>query len=178
MDIKLFRNGSKKIFEKIFQSYYRSLCLFANKIIDNMPVAEDIAQESFIALWGSASSIENENHLKAFLYQITKNNCLNYLKREKIKNRFTEVNKIEQIDREFSYMVIEEEIERIMRHMIETLPPKCSEIFMLAMKGKSNEEIANQLRISINTVKTQKKISYNRLREHISSLYSLLLFLC
>ena len=57
------------------------------------------------------------------------------------------------------------------------LAPKCREIFKLAMQGKDNEEIARLLGVSENTVKTQKKIAYKKLKQKIAEVTMLLLLL-
>ena len=67
----------------------------------------------------------------------------------------------------FEYFIIEEEVERILLKTQENLPPKCKRIFILAIQGKSNDEIAKELNISVNTVKTQKKIAYRTLKDYI-----------
>ena len=51
---------------------------------------------------------------------------------------------------------------------IDQLPERCREIFLMHLDGLSNEEIANQLDLSILTVKTQKKKAMKILREYIN----------
>lgn len=77
----------------------------------------------------------------------------------------------------FINYVIEEEVERILAETEFELPPKCREIFRLAMLGKDNEEIARLLGVSENTVKTQKKIAYKKLKQKIAEVTMLLLLL-
>jgi len=59
----------------------------------------------------------------------------------------------------------------------ENLPPKCKRIFILAIQGKNNDEIAKELNISVNTVKTQKKIAYRTLKDYIYEITCLLFLL-
>ncbi len=40
---------------------------------------------------------------------------------------------------------------------------------LLALNGLKNQEIADELKVSINTVKTQKKIAYSKLKENLGS---------
>lgn len=77
----------------------------------------------------------------------------------------------------FINYVIEEEAERILAETEQELAPKCREIFKLAMQGKDNEEIARLLGVSENTVKTQKKIAYKKLKQKIAEVTMLLLLL-
>ena len=73
--------------------------------------------------------------------------------------------------------MIEEEVERILVKTEQELAPKCRESFKLAMQGKDNEEIARLLGVSENTVKTQKKIAYKKLKQKIAEVTMLFLLL-
>lgn len=71
--------------------------------------------------------------------------------------------------------VSEEEIDTSIRDAkiwkaIEELPEKCKEIFLMSKRdGYSNEEIADELGISIKTVKNQMTKAFSRLREALST---------
>ena len=54
---------------------------------------------------------------------------------------------------------------RLLRKAIHALPPQMREIILLTLDDKSNNEIAEALRVSVNTVKTQKKTAYRKLKE-------------
>jgi len=45
------KNGDEKAFDYIFDTYYTVLCIFANKYVEDIGVAEDIVQELFIKIW-------------------------------------------------------------------------------------------------------------------------------
>ena len=53
---------------------------------------------------------------------------------------------------------------------IKDLPRASQKVMLLALNGLKNPEIAAELGISINTVKTQKKIAYAKLKNSISPL--------
>ena len=56
-------------------------------------------------------------------------------------------------------------LQRILQIAIQQLPPKCRIIFQLSRQaGLSYDEIAEELDISKETVKTQIKIAYQKLR--------------
>lgn len=169
--LEAFVAGDRRVYQEIFDTFYESLCLFAHRFVKDLPVCEDCAQESFISLWNSRHEIESVAHLKSFLYQVCRNQVLNHLKHERVRAAHAE-----EVARElgenvcFINSVIEEETERILRQTEMELPPKCREIFILDMQGKDNEEIARMLGISENTVKTQKKIAYRRLKQNVKDL--------
>ena len=52
---------------------------------------------------------------------------------------------------------------------IDSLPEKCREIFLMSKRdGLTNEEIADELEISVKTVKNQMTKAFQRLREALS----------
>lgn len=174
-DIEHFRNGDRRAFQSVFDQFFKDLCLFANRFVRDLPAAEDIAQEAFITLWNNHATMESMLHIKSFLYTITRNAAINHLKHEKIKNEYL-AQALQHLEttENFIHFVLEEEVERLLTKTQENLPPQCRQIFILAMQGKSVEDIAKELHLSTNTVKTQKKIAYRKLRSYITSLSVLL----
>ena len=144
--------GDRKVYQQIFDTFYHSLCLFTHRFIDDLSVCEDCVQEAFISLWDNREEMASTAHVKSFLYQVSRNNALNHLKHERVKSEY-------------------------MAKGVQELAPKCREIFKLAMQGKDNEEIARLLGVSENTVKTQKKIAYKKLKQKIAEVTMLLLLL-
>lgn len=74
---------------------------------------------------------------------------------------------IEDISENEEQIRIEEEYYRMVHHMIASLPRERREVMLLTLEGKKNEEIATELDISVNTVKTLKKRAYSYLRERL-----------
>mgnify|MGYP000391631844 CR=1 FL=1 len=105
------------------------------------------------------------------------NTVLNYIKHQKIRLRYEQSLHDLEDKTLFEYFSIEEEVERILLKTQENLPPKCKRIFILAIQGKNNDEIAKELNISVNTVKTQKKIAYRTLKDYIYEITCLLFLL-
>lgn len=178
LDMEQFRHGNRQAFKTVFNSYYKSLCLFSYRFIYNLPATEDIVQEIFLTLWNHREEMKTITHIKSFLYTATRNATLDYIRHEKIKDNYNEQAVQElQTTEGFIHFVIEEEVEQILMKTEENLPEKCKEIFILAMQGKENEEIARLLNISVNTVKTQKKIAYKKLRQFVSGLNLMVLLI-
>jgi RNA polymerase sigma-70 factor (ECF subfamily) len=79
----------------------------------------------------------------------------------------------------FIDQVVEEETHRMIHQAIQELSPKCKEIILLGLEGLKNKEIARELNLSVNTVKTHKLLAYRQLRiklAQISAIAPLLLF--
>ena len=58
-----------------------------------------------------------------------------------------------------------EELYKRLQVVMDSLPPKCKEIFILGcVEGLSYKDVAEQLGVSVNTVKTQVKVAYKKIK--------------
>ena len=174
--IEQFREGSRKVYQDIFENLYSILCSFANKYLFDNDESEDICQEVFIELWKQKEKFENYDQIKAFLYLSVKNKCLNVLKHQKVKDKFKTSDSSTDNDIYFEEQIIKAEVVSTIYQSINRLSKQRREIIILSMQGLKNNEIAENLNVSVNTIKLQKKIAYQKLREELKhSVFSLLL---
>jgi len=160
----------KNGFRKTFDDHFKALCAFGHRYVDDTFVVEDMVQEVFIIFWEKRQNFDHEKAVKAFLYTSIRNKCLNHLKRQTMLKKHEE-KLIYELESEsfFSKHVIEEEVFNQLHAEIGHLPESARKIMLLALKGLNNKEIASALGISENTVKTQKKIAYRKLKTKLSS---------
>jgi RNA polymerase sigma-70 factor (ECF subfamily) len=134
-------------------------------------------QDAFIGLWERREELLSSDAIKSYLYSTVRNLSLNYLRREDMKKR-NESNLLAlSSDWYFQDSLLKEEVHSQIYEEIKKLSPRSREIIILAMNGASNEDIASQLGISVNTVKTHKLRGYNVLRERLKGIHWLLLLL-
>ena len=163
--IQGINSGDKKAFNKVFDEYFNALCAFSYKYIADQSATEDIVQDVFIAFWEHNNEYDHINAAKAFLYTSVRNKCLNYLKHQLVLQKHHQA-LIYELESEqfFTQHVIEEDAFNRLYTEIRQLPIASQNIMLLALKGLKNREIATELNISENTVKTQKKIAYAKLK--------------
>nr|WP_315152519.1 RNA polymerase sigma-70 factor [uncultured Flavobacterium sp.] len=169
-----------KEYKSIFDTMYSSLCLFSNKYVESLEISEDIVQEVFIKIWEDKVEFKNENTIKSYLYTAVKNRSLDYLKSKYVKSTQSLVEEDIadwETDPFFLREVVISETSLILEKAINTLPNKCAQIIKLSVKGMTNAEISEELGISLNTIKAQKKIAYNRLRPLLKDYFVLLAFI-
>lgn len=159
----------KQSFKLIFDRHYHALCAFSYRYLNDTASAEDMIQEVFVRFWELRENFENEKAIKAFLFTSVRNNCLNYLKHQAVLKKHEE-QLIYELETEhfFTNHIVEEEAFKQLYLEIEQLPEAAQKIMVLVLKGLKNKEIAEELGISENTVKTQKKISYSKLKKKLS----------
>ena len=153
-------------FESVFKEYYTSQLFFAMKLLNSKPDAEDIVQDVFLSIWKGKPVFKNEIAFKSFLYLCTRNKCIDFLRKN--KTIYEEIEIAGEIPNEIDYL-IKEEAFRILDQAIATLSPQAQKVLNLSMRGLSVTEVANELRISVNTVKTTKQRAYKILRDNFGN---------
>ena len=151
-----------KAFKNLFESFYPSVCLFARKYLKDLNLAEDFAQESFIEYWKRKENFTDLKAIKGFIYTVTKNKCLNELKLRNTRENLLQI--AHSSDEYFYELILEEETYSLVHQAVNRLAPQSRKIVWLSMEGNKNQEIADQLNVSLNTVKTLKKNAYKELR--------------
>ena len=145
-------------FKKIFVTYYARIVYFAFQIIGDREEAEDIAQDTFVNFWNQKENVsQHEVAIKNYLYLTAKNLCLNQIRHNNIVKDY-------QAKNQFSI-----EISSRIYQAIETLPAQCREVTRMAyIQGLKNQEIADNLQISINSVRVHKQRAIHLLRDKLS----------
>lgn len=160
---------SPALFEKFFRLYARELYWVSMAYVNNKNTAEDVVQESFMYLWNNKKRISSEDNIHAYLRQIVKNKSISHIRhvrvREKHESRVTE-ELLFSAQRGEDENDLEEKIQ-CAKELINSLPENCRRIFLLCVvEGMSYKEAAKELSLSINTIKSQMKIAYQKMRKN------------
>ena len=142
-------------FDDLFRYNYRPLCLYALHYLQDVDLAEDIVQESYTALWEKLQKDAHILNRKSYLYMMVRNRCLDHLRKKGIPT--------ESLKPYDTYGIIDDDdaqersqIEARLWTAIDSLPEKCREVFILSKRdGLKYEEIADELGLSVNTVRNQ-----------------------
>ena len=169
------QNNDTKAFKQFFEGFYPSVCIFAQKYLKDAVLAEDLAQEAFIEFWKIKENFTDIKAIKGFIYTVTKNRCLNNIKLRSIRENLLQI--ANTSDEYFYELILEEETYSIIHKAVDRLAPQSRKIVWLSMEGNKNQEIADQLKVSLNTVKTLKKNAYKELRHQLKDhIFVLVLF--
>lgn len=176
ISIDRLRQGNEAELESLYRLWFPHFLQFALSFLKgDEAVSRDIVQEVFIAYWQRRTEFADLVGLKVFFYRSIRNRCLNELRSQQThaQTNLAEAERMESLS-VLEEAVIREEVAMAVRHSVDTLPPQSRRVLLLALAGKRNSEIAQELQLSVNTVKTHKQKAYLRLRQMLSDIRLLL----
>ena len=160
------RKDESKAFEYIFQTLYPRLCAFAKQYVCDNCIAEDVVSDVMYELWKKKRTFENLEAIKSFLYISVRNKSLSYIRKQNASKKQTEEIKHISSSVFFQDHLIEEELTGILALAMEKLPEKARMVFKLScIEGLKYKEVAEDLNITINTVKSQRSRALKLLKE-------------
>lgn len=168
--IKLLREGSRSVFEALFNLHYPSLKLIALKYVLSGQEAEDIVHNVFLNLWEKREQLNVRESLTTYLQTSVRNASLNYLKQKKVRENYrasllTRLAEADPAGNPSDEMIRQEDIDEI-KEAIDQLPDKCRQIFRMSrFEEMKNQEISDALGISLRTVENQLYRALRTLRK-------------
>lgn len=83
--IAQYNEGDPAAFQIIFDEAYEAVYQMALKYVRQPDQADDLAEETFIKCWNQRGRIPDNRRLTGFIYQVTHNACINYLKQQQAR---------------------------------------------------------------------------------------------
>ena len=160
------RLGDEQAFRELFYAYFDRLYAWANKILNDTAMSQDVVQDFFVRLWENRQTVSfvNASAFQAYAYKSIYHTSLNLLRDDRHVLNSEHLNP-EHLADEPDHVSLEEKLS-LLDKAFETLPEQCKRIFLMAkLEGKPYAEIASMLGISVNTVKVQVSKAYHILRE-------------
>jgi len=141
-------------YEELVKRYHVGLIIHCDAYVHDRAAAEDIAQEAFIAAYRNLQTFDTErSRFSTWLYRIARNLAIDYLRRE---NRYIQVDDIESVAAATLPAFLEEEQKQEVRVAVQNLmPPEYSQVVRAYYwEGKSYQQIASDMQVPLNTVRT------------------------
>jgi RNA polymerase sigma-70 factor (family 1) len=179
--VSQLKEGSHLAFTSLYKQYAPQAYSLAYKYLCNKDLAEDVVQNLFLKIWNIRNLIDETRPFNRFLFTILKNSLLNILRDSKsnvfvLDDCLEVLNYIDNPNEEESADIDEEQLE-ILKKAVERLSPQRRKIFSLKISGKySNQEIADKMNLSINTIKFQYSQSLKLLKQYARE-YSIILLI-
>lgn len=154
-----FRDGDDTALAYFFKLHSKALAYFADRMLQDKSESDDIVSRCFLKLWEKHEAFKTAQNIKAFLYISCRNACLDYLASLKVRTKAQEnyIAHLNSADETVLYDIIQTEVLDMVNKEIELLPEKMKVIFkLLYLEGKTTQEIAEELNLSVQTVRNQK----------------------
>lgn len=157
--ILMYREGDAEAFDTLFDRYYMPVYGFARTMLGDSTAAEEVLQETFLAVARTARRYEPRGRFRTWLMRIVRNRCLNRLESDRARRAVIERSglAIEPVSPGPTPPQRAETNERlrIVRGAVAGLPDRQREALALyAFERMTYREIAAVLGMPVSTVKT------------------------
>ncbi|WP_319480140.1 RNA polymerase sigma-70 factor [uncultured Draconibacterium sp.] len=181
------KKGDPSAYKDVFRVLYPRLKGYCKLFIPDDNKVEDLIQETFITLWEKRNSIKPDRSIESYLFVILRNNCLNYLRNEKLEKNTSYVNIEEVSELQYLYQIdllgkeeksLEEQLVESFQEAVDELPDKMRQVFTLCkIEGRKQKEVAEEMGISIKMVEKHIAKAKEQIRKKLVDQYPLLIIL-
>jgi len=178
--LRLLKASDHDAYTEIYDRFNGLLYIFAYKRLRNREEAKDSIHELFLKLWAERENISPAVNLPAYLYIALRNRIFNIIAHQKIATRYIDSfqNYVDHLQstNTTDHLIRHNELASFIEHEIAALHPRMRMVFELSRKTNlSRKEIAMQLDISEETVKSHMHGALKILRLKLGSLFFLAL---
>ncbi len=160
----------RNAFNQLIHKLNRRLYILAYGILRNKQEAEDVVQDAFIKMWTMKRDLDRYDDPCALAVTITRNKCIDRLRRLKFTDGGKDGSDISGIDPSpspYDKLVSSENVQ-IINNIIRNLPSNYREVIdMKEIRGLSYEEISQLNDVNINTL----RVNLSRARQLIKQEY-------
>ena len=180
--IQQLSEGDEQAYKAVYRMHYAVLCAYARQYVPDDAEAESIVDDVILRMWEIRQHLHIDRSLRSYLLTCVHNRCINAVKQRKLNPATIGLPSDDLLhENSTDYplnSLLEKELEKKIREAVVSLPDDSRRVFVLSRyEGKTYEQIAKKLGISVNTVKYHIKralrMLYNRLEPY---LFILMLF--
>lgn len=149
--------GDERAFTALFNKHWDHLYNYMMRVTKSHEVSEEIVVDVFLKLWMGKELVVNIRNMEAFLSKVAHNKAMNFFNLAARDNRLQKIiaeTFIHNGGQSADYRLLDKETKQVLDEAIEKLSPQRKVIFELhQIEGLSNDEIAERLNLSRQTVK-------------------------
>ncbi|QIA08602.1 RNA polymerase sigma factor [Draconibacterium halophilum] len=181
------KKGNPAAFKDVFRMLYPRLKGYCKLFVSDDNKVEDLIQETFITLWEKRNSIKTEHSIESFLFVILRNNCLNFLRNEKMEKTTFSIDVEEVSELQYLYQIdflgkeeksLEEQLIESFQEAVDELPDKMKQVFTLCkIEGRKQKEVAEEIGISLKMVEKHIAKAKEQIRKKLMNQYPMLIII-
>ena len=166
----LIEKGDERAFTQAYDRYHKLLYVLAYRYLMNVNMAEDVVQHVFSRLWEFRTELRVGISLKNYLFTMTKNHVLNLIRNENtaIAKNYEMAQSAPAYEDNLMENLEKKELMSNFYKAVDMLPVQKREICLMKVREElTNQEIAERMKLSVNTVKTHYSEALKLLRVHL-----------
>lgn len=179
--MQAYQSGNANAFQVLLGRHHRPVSNFIFRFLRNEEAVEEAFQEVFLRVVKNAKDYKKSAKFTTWLYTITRNFCIDELRKRKFRNHAALYNEDDVSGDRF---VSEDEIRREEAYEVSTakqaeghldaaltkLPVEQREVFLLRhFQGLPFDEIARVSGTSVNTVKSRMRYALQSIQKHFAA---------
>ena len=164
--LRRLRSGDEAALKPLFDRYYMPLCIHSMQLTDSLDVSEDLVQDLFVSFWEKKIYLTIEVSLRAYLFSSVRNLSINYMRKERPYALCEMEESLCLIDEEaeVSELELQERHRRLHEALKELSPQEHRVLRAVVFENKKYKEAADELGLSVNSVKTYLARAFRLLR--------------
>lgn len=164
------RRDNRKAYEQLFERYFSVLYDFSNTYIKNNGAAEELVMDLMFSIWQKRHQIEIHGEAGPYLFRALKNMMFNFIRKKELNT--TDIGLLpEQYPAEgetADHQLNCKELQQVYELKLSQLSPQRQKIFRMSRdENMTYMEIAKNMGLSVNTIKTQMLVSLKYFRENL-----------
>ncbi|WP_321345798.1 RNA polymerase sigma-70 factor [uncultured Draconibacterium sp.] len=181
------KKGDPSTFKDVFRVLYPRLKGYCKLFVPDDNKVEDLIQETFITLWEKRNSIKTDRSIESYLFVILRNNCLNFLRNEKLEKTTFSVNLEEVSELQYLYQIdflgkeeksLEEQLVESFQQVVNELPDKMKLVFtQCKIEGRKQKEVAEEMGISVKMVEKHIAKAKEQIKNKLINQYPMLIII-
>lgn len=150
-------------YERLYQMHIGRVFALCVRLCNDRDMAEDLAQEAFVAAWRKLSSFRGDSAFGSWLYRIATNTVLSYLRKQKPFKNSLDIDDVEERSESRDIG-----LQMSLDQAISELPDGARAVFVLySLEGHTHDEIADLLGIAQGSSKAQLHRARQLLQEKL-----------
>ena len=170
------KEGDENAFEILVKNYHTPLFSYLTRLAGNEEAAKDWFQETLIKLWKGIKNYKEENKFSSWLFSIAHNTAMDGIRKKKTRNIFVDKKDLPETKSNEDPMehVLHNETRRIIEEIINELPQKQKQVFLLRQHGGlSFKEISKLIDEPLNTVLSHMHYAVKKIRKVMKVKYEI-----
>jgi RNA polymerase sigma-70 factor (family 1) len=173
--LALASKGDEAAFTELYNRYWGKAFNFIFRVVKQRDATEELVSDIFTRLWVGRELLKDIESLDAFLYSVCRNRGIDFLRSVSRRERLQQAvaRQVAQggtsLSENADQKLLDSETQRIILEAVQELSPQRARVFTMSrMQYMSQEQIAETLGLSVNTVKTTMNRALKDLRRNLS----------